>query len=127
MSASIRSLLESVLRGFRGCFGRTAAWVWFVLLVLGFMVRSDQLGMTSVIRDLALAPHVYETMMHFFRATSWNLELLRACWRTIISRLALIREEESDRCVLVGDGVKQPKEGRRMTGVKKLHQESEDS
>ncbi|WP_339218393.1 hypothetical protein [Paenibacillus sp. FSL H8-0332] len=31
-----------------------------------------------------------------------------------------------DRVVLVGDGMKQAKEGRRMPGVKKLHQESEN-
>jgi hypothetical protein len=29
--------------------------------------------------------------------------------------------------LLVGDGVKQPKEGKKMPGVKKLHQESENS
>ncbi|WP_229522481.1 hypothetical protein [Paenibacillus monticola] len=31
-----------------------------------------------------------------------------------------------NRVVLVGDGMKQAKEGRRMSGVKKLHQESEN-
>ncbi|WP_218638936.1 hypothetical protein MHI37_19920 [Paenibacillus sp. FSL H8-0548] len=31
-----------------------------------------------------------------------------------------------NRVVLVGDGMKQAKEGRRMPGVKKLHQESEN-
>jgi hypothetical protein len=34
---------------------------------------------------------------------------------------------ESGMPILVGDGVKQPKEGKKMPGVKRLHQESENS
>jgi hypothetical protein len=35
--------------------------------------------------------------------------------------------KEDGRCILIGDGVKQPKEGRKTPGVKKLHQESDNS
>ena len=37
---------------------------------IGFMLRSDKLGVTSVIRDLALSPDCYLSMIHFFRASS---------------------------------------------------------
>jgi hypothetical protein len=35
--------------------------------------------------------------------------------------------KENGMPILIGDGVKQPKEGKKMPGVKRLHQESEDS
>lgn len=41
------------------------------------MIRSDKLGTTSIIRDLALIPNLYETMNHFFRASSWVLDAVK--------------------------------------------------
>ena len=32
---------------------------------VGLMLRSDKLGLTSVIRDLALSPGSYDSMLHF--------------------------------------------------------------
>lgn len=119
--------VESVVKCFRDCFSREAAWGWFVVLVVGFMLRSDHLGVTSVIRDLALAGGCYEAMMHFFRASSWSLTGVRQRWYEVVARLAPLYREPDGRIVLVGDGTKQPKEARRMPGVKRLHQESEDS
>ena len=39
----------------------------FVTITVGLMLRSDKLGVTSVIRDLALSPDCYDSMIHFFR------------------------------------------------------------
>lgn len=41
---------------------------------VGLMLRSDKLGVTSVICDLALKPDCYISILHFFRASSWSLE-----------------------------------------------------
>jgi hypothetical protein len=38
----------------------------------GFMARFDMFGITSVIRDIALDPALYNSMMHFFRADPWD-------------------------------------------------------
>ena len=90
------------------------------------MVRTDTLGTTSVIRDLALNPQLYEAMNLFFRASSWALQEICQTWiSTVHTRAPLMRE--CGYAILVGDGVKQPKEGKRSPGVKKLHQESENS
>ncbi|MEI7028426.1 transposase [Paenibacillus sp. y28] len=117
--------LNELLLPFRSCFSRHATFEWFVVIIVGFMVRSDHLGVTSVIRDLALNSRSYETMIHFFRSSAWSLESLRLAWIQTVRKAAplLIVQE---RVVLVGDGMKQAKEGRRMPGVKKLHQESEN-
>lgn len=90
------------------------------------MLRSDKLGVTSVIRDLALSPDCYLSMIHFFRASSWSLDTIRLCWFSIVNDVFPLYKERNFH-VLVGDGVKQSKEGRRMPRVKKLFQESENS
>jgi len=65
-------------------------------------------------------------MLHFFRATSWNLARVRQTWYEIVKANAPICREGTWN-ILVGDGVKQSKEARHMPGVKKLFQESENS
>ncbi len=88
------------------------------------MLRSDKLGVTSIIRDLALAPDLYESLIHYFRSSAYSLESLREQWcRCVLRRTPLARCR--NRFILVGDGVKQSKEARKMPGVKKMSQESE--
>ena len=69
--------IEEILISFREQFSRVAAFKWFVVLVIGLMVRTDKLGITSVIRALFIAPKNYESMLHFFRADLWSLSELR--------------------------------------------------
>ncbi|WP_233277503.1 transposase [Paenibacillus durus] len=97
-----------------------------MITVIGLMLRSDQLGVTSILRDLSLHPRCYETLIHFFRSSAWSLESLRQTWLQVVRKTAPLMVVH-ERVVLVGDGMKQAKEGRRMPGVKKLHQESENS
>ncbi|WP_202800149.1 transposase [Paenibacillus elgii] len=117
--------INEILSAFRTCFSRTAAFEWFVVLVVGLMVRSDHLGVTSIVRDLTLNPRHYESMLHFFRSSAWSLDALRLVWQETVHRFAPLHDV-GGRVVFVGDGMKQAKEGRHMPGVKKLHQESEN-
>ncbi|MEG1982061.1 MAG: transposase [Clostridia bacterium] len=119
-------LIDEVFIDFKKCFNRNATFEWFIVIVVGFMIRSDKLGVTSVIRDLDIASKSYTTMMHFFRSDAWKLQDLINTWVKIVKGIAPIYKEDGF-TILVGDGVKQSKEARRMPGVKKLHQESENS
>jgi hypothetical protein len=113
-----------ILTSFASCFARNASFTWFVAMVLGLAIRTDKLGVTSVVRDLSLKPEAYTCLLHFFKADSWRLSEIRQCWyRAIRNFIPLLKETE--RFLLVADGVKQSKEARRMPGVKRLHQESE--
>ena len=67
------NFIENVLCYFESCFSRKAAFRWFVVITAGLMLRSDKLGVTSVIRGLALTPGCYDSKLHFFRASSWTL------------------------------------------------------
>lgn len=118
-------LNQSLMR-FRQCFSREATFRWFAILVITFMLREDHLGVTSALRMLPLDPGCYHTVLHFYRSAAYSVTGLRTCWCQLVrdSGAAYIME---GRAVLVGDGVKQSKEGSRMPGVKKLHQDSEDS
>lgn len=117
--------MNTLLQPFRSCFSRQATFEWFVVIILGFMLRSDALGVTSVIRDLSLNSRCYETLLHFFRSSAWSPQSLRQKWLQVVRQHAPLMRIQ-DRVVLVGDGMKQAKEARRMPGVKKLHQESEN-
>ena len=112
--------------GFENCFSRKAAFRWFAVTIVGLMVRSDSLGVTSIIRALGIAPHFYESLIHFFHAASWKLDEIRRKWIGVVARSGLAYRVHG--CpVMIGDGVKESKEARKMPCVKKLVQESENS
>jgi len=118
--------INETLYTFRSAFNREAPFRWFVIVVIAFMIRTDHLGVTAFIRELSIAPKYYETLLHFFRAKSWNLENIRQQWMRIVAHCGILFREDT-RPILVGDGVKQGKEGKKMPCVKKLFQESENS
>jgi len=118
--------IEQLLAQFRPCFSRKASFGWFVTVIIGFMLRGDHLGVTSVIRDLSLSPWCYERLIHFFHSEAWDPELIRKTWWKLLAERASVYRVKK-RCILIGDGVKQSKEAFHMAGVKKLLQESENS
>ena len=105
------NLIDKVLCHFESCFSRKASFRWFVTITIGLLLRSDKLGVTSVIRDLALSPYCYDSMIQFFRAASWSLEEVRLRWFSAVKEFSPIYREGRF-CVLIGDGVKQAKEGK---------------
>lgn len=118
--------LDKVLMSFRSCFSRNHAFNWFVIAIMGFIVREDSLRITSIIRELNLDPKFYVTFLHFFRSSAWNLEKLTMQWIKLVTESVEIQKVDGLN-IPIADGVKQSKEGRKMPGVKKLHQESENS
>lgn len=118
--------INSILCDFRSCFSRQASFHWFAVIIVGLMIRSDHLGLTSIIRDLSLHSRHYETLIHFFRSSAWSLKSIRLKWFQVVRRVAPLYSVNGA-VVLVGDGMKENKEARRMPGIKKLHQESENN
>ena len=116
--------LEYILKEFRPCFSREAAFKWFVIVIVGLITRQDHLGVTSIIRELALNPLCYESLIHFFRSKAWSVDELSSCWYRFLTKHAPVYMING-RVILAGDGVKQSKEGYHMPGVKKMVQESE--
>jgi hypothetical protein len=118
--------LEPILQDLRPCFSRQAAFEWFVIIIVGFLIRCDHLGLTSMVRWLFLTPENYDLILHFFRATSWQLDSLLSQWaRVAFNRYPGITF--AGRALMLADGIKVGKEARRMPAIKTLHQDSDNS
>jgi len=115
-----------LLKTFRGAFPRRATFEWFVVAVFGFIVRLDHHGVSSSIRWLRILPNSYEGFLAFFRSEALKYEKILAHWLVLISRHGAVRTR-AGAFVLIGDGIKVAKEAECMPGVKRLHQESENS
>jgi hypothetical protein len=118
--------ISRILLKFRACFSRQAAFDWFVIVIVGFIVRIDHYGVSSFVRWLGIQPSRYTSLLSFFRASSWQLkEIMQSWWQIVLSRCPLI--DIDGRLLLAGDGIKISKEAEKMPGVKRLHQESDNS
>ena len=118
--------LTRFLMFMRPAFSRQATHVWFVIVFVGFLVRNDTLGVSSIIRALSLPPESYNCLLHFFHSTAWSTEGLMALWwRWLLQRNVAYCLQ--GHLVLTGDHTKTPKDGRKIPAVTTLHQDSETS
>ncbi|MCL1803262.1 MAG: transposase [Eubacteriaceae bacterium] len=81
------------------------------------MCRHDSLGATSIARALMLEPALYGCLMHFFHAHSWEAGKISQQWAGMLGRFAY---KAHGMPVLIADGVKAAKEGRKMPGAQKI-------
>jgi hypothetical protein len=108
-------------------FSRLSTFLWFATVVAGMTVRVDTLGVTSIVRALNLRPKLYHRLLAHFHSTGVNLDRLAALWVQVVLRLFPSPVCVNGRLVLVGDGIKIPKRGKKMPAVKLLHQQSESN
>jgi DDE superfamily endonuclease len=96
-------------------------------VLAGFCVRGDLLGVTSIVRALGLREVCYDRILDFFHSCALNLSTLTTTWTALVlnTHPGLLRW--NDRLVLVADGIKVPKSGKKMPAVKRLHQASESN
>ncbi len=115
-----------LIKELRPCFSRQQTFFWFVLVSMCITVRVDLAGATSLIRAMGLDEFYYDRILDFFHSAGINLQMLKSLWTKIVVSSGLAFKA-GDRVIIVGDGIKIPKEGRKMPGVKSLHQESESN
>lgn len=111
----------------RSACARSRTFLWMSLCLAGMTVRKDLLGVTSIVRALGLEPACYDRLLDFFHSPALDLDKLTRAWCALLFRLDPGILRVNGRPVLVGDGIKVAKAGRKMPGVKKLHQESESN
>jgi hypothetical protein len=111
----------------RPACARTRTFLWMSLCLAGMTVRKDLLGVTSIVRALGLEPACYDRLLDFFHSPALDLNKLTCAWCALVFRFDPLILRVNGRPVLVGDGIKVAKAGRKMPGVKKLHQESESN
>lgn len=114
-------------RQLRPACTRNRTFLWLLVVLMAFSVREELLGVTSFVRCLGLQPFCYDRMLDFFHSDAVNLQRLGQLWAAMVihSHPGLVRC--NGRIVLVGDGIKVAKSGKKMPGVKRIHQESESN
>ena len=107
----------------RPACSRSRTFLWMLLALAGLCSRFDNAGVTSFVRVLNFGSKAYHRFLHLFHSDALDLDVLSSCWARLC--LKLFRPfEVGSRLVLLADGIKAPKEGKRMPGVKMLHQQS---
>jgi len=114
------------VRCLRPACTRSLTFLWMTLVLMGLCCRSDNLGVTSFVRVLNLRGDAYHRFLHLFHSKGLDLDILTSCWVRLC--LVLFRPfQVGQRLVCIADGIKAPKEGKRMPAVKLLHQESQNN
>src|SRR5271156_3166567 len=111
----------------RPAFSRLRTFMWFATAVAGLTVRLELLGVTSIVRALNLRPRLYTKLLDHFHSSGINLDRLSALWTQAVLQMFPHLVRVNGRLVLVGDGIKAPKRGKKMPAVKLLHQQSESN
>src|SRR5438477_2241620 len=111
----------------RPACARSRTFLWMSLCLAGMTARKDLQGVTSIVRSLGLNPACYDRLLDFFHSSALDLDKLTCAWCALVFRLDSGILRVNGRPVLVGDGIKVAKAGRKMPAVKKLHQQSESN
>lgn len=117
--------LEQIVKELRPVFHREATFKWFVLLLWGVLLTTQAPAVTSYVNALGLSEGYYHQALHWFDSSAFRIDELCNQWGEWLSEHPNTHCLKGER-VYVGDGIKVSKEGRKMPGVKGLHQESED-
>ena len=107
----------------RPACSRSRTFLWMTLILMGLCCRVDLAGVTSFVRVLGFRGKAYHRFLHLFHSKALDPDKLTACWVRLCLRLFQPFEVGS-RLVVLADGIKAPKEGKRMPAVKLLHQQS---
>lgn len=113
------------LQPLRPACSRTTTFLWLVVVLAALCLRPDLAGVTSLVRSLGLSDASYYCLLHFFHSPALDLDRLTQLWcQNLLRWLRRCLVRINGRPVVLVDGLKRPKEGRKMPAVKSLHQES---
>jgi hypothetical protein len=107
-------------------FSRKRTFLWFLVVLAGLSIREDLFGVTSIVRALLLKEKAYDCLLKFFHSDAVDLGKLYVLWTNLALKI-FQRQNIGQYTVLLLDGLKVPKEGKKMPGVKSLHQGSQNN
>jgi len=101
--------------------------MWFTVSVASFCCRVDLMGVTSIVRTLGLKASCYTCLLDNFHSSGISLDRLCELWSQAVFKFCPGILRVNNRPVLVADGIKKQKSGKKMPAVKLLHQDSESN
>lgn len=124
LTMQLWNLFSSCTKALRSSFSDVRTFDQFVCALAGMCTRGgDHAGVTSFVRALNLDPGCYRNLLHLFKSSAWSAKTLTESWVSWVMRV-FGQYKVNGRYVLIADGIKAPREGRKMPAVKSLHQES---
>lgn len=107
---------------------RKQTFFWMCVFLMAFMTRcGDLAGVTSVVRVCGIAPFFYDRLLDFVHSPGLRLRTLLVLWVQLVLKIFPKPILINNRYVIIGDGIKVAKAGKKMPAVKRLHQESESN
>ena len=117
----------TLVKDLRPACSRTRSFLWLSASLAGFCIRSDLLGVSSFIRALGLRDECYDRLLDFFHSKAVDVDRLAQVWVKIVLRVFKEKLMINGRLVILIDGIKVMKSGKKMPAVKSLHQESDNN
>ncbi len=114
------------LQALRPACARLRTFYWMLLAIACMLARPDLAGVTSFVRAGWLRESCYRRLLNLFHNPALRLHCLTDCWIRLVFALFAPVTVNGYR-VCVGDGLKVPKEGRKMPAVKRLHNSSDNN
>jgi len=116
-----------IVQQLRPACSRSRTFLWMGASLAAMTARGDLSGVTSLVRALGLKKACYERILGLFHSTALDLDKLTRLWVTVIQNVLPGILRINGRRVIVGDGIKVPKSGKKMPAVKRLHQQSDSN
>jgi len=111
----------------RPACARYQTFMWMLTVLAGFCVRGDLLGVTSMVRALGLQAMCYDRILDFFHSAALDVEALTRTWAATVLKRHPGLARWNGRLIVVADGIKAPKAGKKMPAVKRLYQHCESN
>jgi hypothetical protein len=117
----------SAVSQLRSACSRQRTFFWLVVVLAALSTREDMAGVTSFVRALGLRARCYGCLLDFFHSGAICPDRLARVWTRLVLKVHPGIERCHGRLVVLADGLKKGKCGRKMPAVKLLHQSGESN
>lgn len=122
------STLWQILLTFRSVFIHQSSFLWFCAIVIGLAAGADDIGgLTCIARNLGMTERGYSGLVRFFDTHSKRLRATQMAWISLAMQIFDQPVTIASRLLIIADGTKATKVGRKMPGVIGLKDTANDS
>ena len=110
----------------RSAFSHQQTFLWAAIFCAGLSVRTNLRGVSSIVDCLGLNGRAYGSLCRLCASKAIDLDQLVRCWVRLCLKI-FVPVCVDGYLVVFGDGIKIPKEGKKMPAVKLMHQSSQSN